>query len=742
MKPVFYSRIAHLLLLLTLLTATLQRAHATGAPIYSNTGAADATKVVQNCVTFLGATTCYGSVTNPELAADASLETGALMNLPLLALGTNSIGLRMDLARQAPANYRAGVVVSREGRALNLLNISLASALVVRTYLKAPGGESSFQEQMPVSVSVASAILAGSGEKMRLEFVASRPFDQVEIVAGTLVGLGYQLKVYYAYAIDANVVQTATGVVSRFEEPVKDTNYSTSVIVDGFTVCVNNEVIHPEWSVDRSLTNHATFGTMANVSCPTTLRTKLEASAPAGYFAGFVVGGQGLLDVSALNGMKITTYKNGVAQESAVGADLLRLTLLPDGQQQISFATTKEFDSVELTRTSLLSVLDNLSVFYGFGLEPKVFADQQPVLSNFPSAAGKVDVLSNGVGCVLCANVENPERAGDSNLAKDDYAEIRTGLLGGITSTALRMSLNGPGLAGNTAGVVLNQGPGLLNTQLLGSIKIKTYGGPDGKQLLETATGANLISQGLLADGRVELSFLTTQDFSRVELEVDNTISLLDRTRVYYAFAEDRPTGFPTLISPPAPLPVELVSFQAKATGAVVNLSWKTASEKNNHHFIVERALGTDATFRAIGQVAGAGTSQQAHSYQLQDAQASQLAASVLYYRLRQVDLDGEENVSPVVAVSFRAPMLTQMEVYPNPADGVAKVQVRLPQEPTLGATLALFGARGEHIQTQPAASRHLTLATTGLRSGLYYLVLTDAAGHLVATQRVAIATR
>ncbi|GAA3919067.1 hypothetical protein [Hymenobacter algoricola] len=740
MKLHYYSRIVRTTLFLVLLGLSQQLAHATSAPIYSNTGASDASKVVQNCVTELFITTCYGSVTRPELATDASLETAATINVPL-SLGLNSIGLRMDLSRRADAFYRAGVVVSRAGRLLDLLNLNVAGVMVVRTYQKVGGG-SQFQEEMLVSAEVAKIILGGNGDRIRVEFMTKKPFDQVEIVAGSLVGLGYQLNVHYAYGIDANLVTTATGVLTRFDTPVAGTDYSTTVVENGITVCINNEVSNPERATDQTLTNHATFRTMANISCPTTLRTRLEAPAPAGYYAGFVIGSQGLLDVSALAGLRVTTYKNGVAQESAAGRQLLRLTVLPNGQQQISFATSKEFDSVELTRTSLLSVLDNLSVFYGFGLEPRVFADQMPVLSNFADATNKADVYSNGLLCVLCASVQNPERAADSNISVTDYAEIRTGLLGAVTSTALRMSLNGPGLAGNTAGVILNQGSGLLNTQLLGAIRIKTYGGVDGNQLLETASGANLISQGLLVDGRVELSFLTTQNFSRVELEVDNTLSLLDRTRVYYAFAEDRPTGFPSIITAPAPLPVELIAFQAKAVGAAVSVTWATASEKDNRHFTIERAAGTDAVFRAIGKVAGAGSSAQQRSYQFTDEQAADQGVSVLYYRLRQVDTDGKESVSPVAAVRMKSPELAQMAVYPNPANGTDPVQVRLPGEPGLGARLQVYGVRGEQLSSQPATAQLVVLPTAGLRSGLYYLVLTDAAGRRMATQRLAVATR
>ena len=56
------------------------------------------------------------------------------------------------------------------------------------------------------------------------------------------------------------------------------------------------------------------------------------------------------------------------------------------------------------------------------------------------------------------------------------------------------------------------------------------------------------------------------------------------------------------------PMPVELVVFTATAAKLDGQLTWRTASEKNNAYFDVERSLtGTD--FVKIGQVKGQGNS-------------------------------------------------------------------------------------------------------------------------------------
>lgn len=117
------------------------------------------------------------------------------------------------------------------------------------------------------------------------------------------------------------------------------------------------------------------------------------------------------------------------------------------------------------------------------------------------------------------------------------------------------------------------------------------------------------------------------------------------------------------------PLPVRLVNFQARATAAAVQLTWRTASEVNNAHFVVERS--TDGTnFVPLAQLAGQVTFSQEFSYAYFDQTASQVAASILYYRLRQLDVDGTATLSPVQAVKWQLPQLGSLRCYPNPMHG------------------------------------------------------------------------
>jgi hypothetical protein len=121
-----------------------------------------------------------------------------------------------------------------------------------------------------------------------------------------------------------------------------------------------------------------------------------------------------------------------------------------------------------------------------------------------------------------------------------------------------------------------------------------------------------------------------------------------------------------TLGESSAPLPVELTSFTATpvANQTAMRLAWATASEKNSQAFEVERSLD-GRTFTRIGTVAAASTSSSAHTYGLLDAQLP-AGAALLYYRLRQVDLDGMFSYSPVHTVALTG-AAAGLALYPRP---------------------------------------------------------------------------
>ncbi len=115
----------------------------------------------------------------------------------------------------------------------------------------------------------------------------------------------------------------------------------------------------------------------------------------------------------------------------------------------------------------------------------------------------------------------------------------------------------------------------------------------------------------------------------------------------------------------PSPvLAVELLDFQGVATNKSVDLTWITASEKDNNYYQIERSKD-GKTFEKIGQVKGNGTTMVKHSYNFLDLSPPLGVGG--YYRLRQVDFDGTSTTSNIISVAPSANK-EKIQVYPNPA--------------------------------------------------------------------------
>ncbi len=117
-------------------------------------------------------------------------------------------------------------------------------------------------------------------------------------------------------------------------------------------------------------------------------------------------------------------------------------------------------------------------------------------------------------------------------------------------------------------------------------------------------------------------------------------------------------------------LPVDLVGFTATRLGKQsVRLSWTTVTEVGSDYFDVQRSNdGID--FLPIGRVAAAGNSEQVEEYRFDDERA---LAGRNFYRLRQVDLDGQTTFSEVRLVTLEGE-LDKVQVWPNPAQEFLKL--------------------------------------------------------------------
>jgi hypothetical protein len=152
-------------------------------------------------------------------------------------------------------------------------------------------------------------------------------------------------------------------------------------------------------------------------------------------------------------------------------------------------------------------------------------------------------------------------------------------------------------------------------------------------------------------------------------------------------------------------LPIELTRFDVQNTeGSKNHLTWRTASEKDNSHFDIERSTN-GSTFHNIGQVKG---NNKPSSYQFVDNQP--FATS--YYRLRQIDFDGTETVSKVVSVEQKSKG-KGLTIYPTlVSNGILTVD-------TEGGDYSIYNIVGQQVQNGKTTQR---LDVSALAKGTYIL--------------------
>lgn len=171
-------------------------------------------------------------------------------------------------------------------------------------------------------------------------------------------------------------------------------------------------------------------------------------------------------------------------------------------------------------------------------------------------------------------------------------------------------------------------------------------------------------------------------------------------------------------------LPVSLIAFGAKAQKDAVNVTWSTSNEISSSHFDVERAYEGSEDFEAIGTVKGAGNSKNVLNYVFVDAKAD--LSQTIYYRLKQVDMDGRYKYSPVAVVT---PQTDEkgISVYPNPlAEG--DLHIAFTADNAQVATVTVTDITGKVVYTEnvntKAGRNQLNIGSSVMEKGVYFVTL------------------
>lgn len=162
-------------------------------------------------------------------------------------------------------------------------------------------------------------------------------------------------------------------------------------------------------------------------------------------------------------------------------------------------------------------------------------------------------------------------------------------------------------------------------------------------------------------------------------------------------------------------LPVKLLHFTVREQNGKAMLQWATSQEVSSDHFAVERSVD-GSNFLQMQKITAAGNSNHTVNYVYVDADAGK---GTIYYRLKQVDNDGNFTYSSVVNITVKGES-GSISIYPNPVKD--RFRLSLPANVSKG-TLVVYDSRGGIVHRQEVTGGQYVNAS-GWSGGTYYAVV------------------
>ena len=170
-------------------------------------------------------------------------------------------------------------------------------------------------------------------------------------------------------------------------------------------------------------------------------------------------------------------------------------------------------------------------------------------------------------------------------------------------------------------------------------------------------------------------------------------------------------------------LPVTWLYFKGKNLGKDNLLEWATANEQNTDKFILERSADGNS-FAAIGSRNAAGNSSVTTYYDYTDRNVDRLHQDILYYRLKQTDINGGYKYSNIVRLRVNSKETINSVVYPNPTQGLITIAVG--DNSLIGTEALLFDGSGRMLQRFKISANAQSIDLSRYVNGVYLIRLSN----------------
>ena len=183
------------------------------------------------------------------------------------------------------------------------------------------------------------------------------------------------------------------------------------------------------------------------------------------------------------------------------------------------------------------------------------------------------------------------------------------------------------------------------------------------------------------------------------------------------------------------PLPVTWFDFRGLWLDNASHLTWSTATEINSDYFVIQRSFNA-VDFDSLDLMPATGFSVSINTYNYIDNTGSVDDYNYVYYRIKNVDIDGKFTYSNTIALTI-ADNKENISIYPNPATNILFINFSLKSNSEI--KIRLVNEMGIEVKNQiiiyePVSSFSINISR--LCSGLYFLII-EQNGIVIKTESI-----
>ncbi len=178
-------------------------------------------------------------------------------------------------------------------------------------------------------------------------------------------------------------------------------------------------------------------------------------------------------------------------------------------------------------------------------------------------------------------------------------------------------------------------------------------------------------------------------------------------------------------------LPIKLLSFTGERDKEEnIILKWTTSSEISNDYFIIERKGERESEWEETGKVAGMGNSTAQKNYSFVDEQP---LAGINYYRLKQIDYDGNFSYSKTISINNKQINKSSVNIYPIPSD--KELSYEFYSNESALVNISVIDVLGNVVMQEQTTAKpginKLKLNIEKLSEGMYFLKVDNGLGSI-----------